>query len=189
MILKTCWHTIFAKWSLVTQSRLCHFVRKWSCGMWGMSLETCRWDLWPHFWKMTYFDTIAVVSNCEKLKIFDLVLVELVSRSSNMALFHNLEFNWSVKYLILCASDGAWHNLSFLINLYWTNLYQNCFGECTDIADQDPDKIYAKMTLGDTTAIVSPESNPDEFCHFDARGPIWCSCTVFWDCNIKNKSF
>ena len=109
-----------------------------------MSLGTCRWDLWTQFWKMTYFDTITIVSNCGKLKIFVLVLVELISWSSNMTPLYNLEFNWSAKCPILCASNSVWHNLGFLINLYWTNLYQNCSGGCTKIVDQDLDKIYAK---------------------------------------------
>ena len=39
------WHTTFANWPLVTQPRLCHFEWKSCCGMWGMSLRTCRRDL------------------------------------------------------------------------------------------------------------------------------------------------
>ena len=60
--LKTIYDTTFAKWPLVTQPRLCELLRKWSCGMWGMSLWTCRRDLCPLFCKMTCFDTTAIVS-------------------------------------------------------------------------------------------------------------------------------
>ena len=137
---------------------------------------------------MTYFDTIAVVSNCEKVKIFVLVLVELVFWSSNMTLLHKLEFNWSVKCSILCALDSVtqfrlFDQLKlnqFVPKLFW-GMHRHCWSR--------PWQNLCKMTLGDTTIVVSPESNHDEFWHFDDGGPICCSCIVFLACNIKNKSF
>ena len=118
--------------------------RWWNCNKWKMIVGACASDLAYHFWKMTYFDITAIVSNCEKMIIFALVLVELVFWSPNMSPLHKLKFNWLVKYPILCPSHTYWHNLGFLINLYWIKLHQNCFGGCTNYANHNPNLKCAK---------------------------------------------
>ena len=103
-----------------------------------MILGACARGLDLTTWKLTYFDTTAVVSKCTKMMKSQLVLLDLVSLESKYVSTSQIGVQlviWKINYT---AQDNEWHNLGNLINFCWTNFHQSYVGGCTDYADHNP---------------------------------------------------